>query len=390
MNILTFINTRLVDFVPQINSTADQTTMHKLQFVVAALSQHNIKCNYDAPGKAYTRLLLHSSRYNTRNYALASECNGLILDYTDYSVICFAPELANANYNIASLHANFKCYQVYWAQNGTVINLSWQTNRFTNKSAWRISTARGIDVTDMYCPGQTKVTYQAALDAAMRDRITYTALDPQTTYTFGITHPDTHFRAAVDMWFVSSYRTFRQFDTVLPLKNHHTTDFESFEDLQKNVSADFDINYPTWGVVMRSTNVAVTGCNSTIIIESRLMNAVRTLVYDRKLEEKAVVLGMQKSEYVFYMCMLNPALYDVHHRLFPEQSNRMTTSVAELENVAQKIVNTKDKSRTVDYFRTHISTVRDVRKMSAADVVEFIKLPDYISVWHSHFTTLMN
>jgi hypothetical protein len=58
------------------------TLNERLQRVIKNLLRLGIRANYDHVESKDNRLILYSSRYNSANYYLARECNGLILDYT--------------------------------------------------------------------------------------------------------------------------------------------------------------------------------------------------------------------------------------------------------------------------------------------------------------------
>lgn len=376
MNVLKFIKSRLAEFVEQPGVTPQQIVYQKLLFVKNALDRRGIKCNYDPVQSNNHRVLLYSNRYNTRNYELASECNGLILDYTTWEIVYSPPEMANANYNVRVVSDNFDKYDVYWAENGTVVNL------YRYRDRWCISTTRGIDMTDTKWCG---IRYEDALTAALESVGSgLNSLNTDRGYTIGFTHPEMHYGGKTHAWFICSWsvsagRSYRDDTLGLPGQTP-APDFESFEKAHSTVSTSFDTANPVWGLILRSRDVDCTLSSSTVFIESRLMQQVRLLVYDRRLNETAEQLGIEKSRYVFILCILDSVLRDTYCRLYPDQTERVNAALAEITDTVHSVLDPDCHDEPAEYFRARVG--RSLEGLTTQQVEDVIVHRDYIPIWN--------
>lgn len=392
MQVINFIKTVVAE-------VAERPIADRLRHVIQKLAAMSIRANYDpvGPEGSPSRVLLHSTRYNARNYQVAAECNGIIIDYSTWEVVYRPPELPNSQFAVAKVAENFVDYNVYALNDGTVVGLYYYHGK------WRISTARGIDMGDVPLFGNNnvaQVTYQQAIEIAMSTAkmpapknleayargevdspqpraLRWDELDVDASYTVGFTHPAMHFSKFTGMWMIRAVET-RVDGSQLDTRQYEVPEqqqvvYPTFSALQQACAADAG-----WGFMMRSRNPEKTGVNSTIIMESRRMTLVRQLVYDRHLGEEAETLGVTREHLAFTQCLLD-ANRDGYIQLYPERAALQASALASIAQCADEVVaGPAVPYSTAAWFKARCA------KMTRAQVLDFMLIREHTSVWLRH------
>lgn len=337
---------------------AETSLADRLHHVIKTLSPLGIKANYDpvAPGDVPSRVLFYSSRYNARNFATAAECNGIIFDYRTWQVLYRPPELPNAQFSATRVAENFADYDVFELYDGTVVGF------YHYRGEWHIATARGLSMAGLTWRG---VTYRDAIEAAMQvakfpdaagqaRALTWSELDPDVSYTLGFTHPGMHYSKHLGIWLIRA-RTrdgeavpLAQFE--MPVQLDVTGRFATFNDLQ-TVCKNRDVS--NWGYILRSRVPERTGADSTVIIESRHMNLVRTLVYDRNIMQNALLHGVTEQQFTFANSLLSQNMRENYLWLYPEHAARQAAAMQAIDLLASDVMQ-PTKKEAAGWYRAHL------------------------------------
>ena len=396
------------------------TTAERLRHVIQTLNGVGIKANYDPvpatvngrPAEGPTRVLFYSTRYNVRN----PECNGIILDFTTWQVVYRPPEIPNAQFTVARVADNFAEYDIFDLNDGTVVGL------YHYQDKWRIATARGLDMGAVRWCG---ISYQTALESAMAQAkypapsrqgespdlesrpLLWSELDIDVSYTVGFTHPKMHFSQHGGMWLIRARVTNTEIDisddqTALACQPGPLLDLAQFEmPVQRQVAAGTfasfrdlqqlcnDPKATCWGFMMRSRDACLTGADSTVLIESRRMNLVRTMVYDRHMQEDADALGVTRKQLAFVQCLLDQNLRESYLQLYPQNAELQTRAVQELEEVADQVLVQPKKSKAAAWFRSHLQRERPLEGLARQQVLDFMLTRAHISILLRHLQPLL-
>lgn len=388
MNLSQHIQTVLKTFQVNPEHTPQQVVSAKLHYNIRSLERLGIKANYDPLASGKNRVLFYSSRYNSRNYKLASECNGVVFNYLDWTPMRTPPPLANGNFSHTVVSDNFNHYDVYPIQDGTVVNLSYDSG------AWAIGTLKGIDLTGVSWCG---ITFGDALrEAFTASGFSMDKLHTDRTYSFGFTHPKMHYCQTLQSWLIgasdpgSPHHTF-MFDTLDPelagLPQQQTTDeFKSFADVQTRCAAPFSApdKTPFWGVILRSRRPEVTRESSTVLIESDFMVNVRRMVYDQDISVQATALGISRDQYLRMSALVEPARFALSKQLWPdraaaleEDAQRITVLAALVEAAPQP-----GEAISVSVLRKNIQSLK-----APVNTIDYIRQRANISILHSYFAS---
>ena len=374
MSIISSFIHNVLKGAPRVDDKNAQTRAN-LMHVISQLSKRGIKCNYDPLTSDTHRVLLYSSRYNSKNYELASECNGIIFDYDTWEILCFPPELPNDNFDDKEVGKNFDQYDLFWAEDGTVVNL------YCYNGSWRISTARGIDQNNV---NWRLVSYLDAVTAAGLD---FTLLDTSKCYTFGFTHPQMHFTKKTHLWYISSWspETGRIWvEPDLPFAVQRPATSSSWTDLLEMLNTEYSAENPVWGVIMRSRDPTKTGPNSTLLLESSTMRHVRMLDYDRSLGQEAKELDIPLDEYRFTVSLLDEHKYPAYLDIYPDNADKLEAAYDHLLEIVQYVLGkAKNKTSISDYFLCQIVRLRN-QTWHRNSLMLYICQPVFIRQWHRY------
>ena len=147
-----------------------------------------------------------SSRTNYDD-SVVRECNGLIIDLEEKRLVVIPPPLLlhTFKYKIVNDFITQNLYTIYEIKDGTRISMYYFRN------SWRISSARGYDVTDLKWNGS--LTYKEIFDSLLLELNIpvddfYDSLNKQCCYNWGFNHRDYHpFSDKNCIWYIGSFNT---------------------------------------------------------------------------------------------------------------------------------------------------------------------------------------
>ena len=298
------------------NAVSAAPSGSELRYVVNALFNAGVRCNYDPQGSDDSRLLLYSSR-NSPNWEVARECNGLILDYGTWQPVCIPTELMQIQYSREAVGRGLATgqYTAYAAEDGTLVNL------YHYRGRWCVGTSHGIDM------GHTRwhgLTYWDALHQAGLTPDRLSRLDTTSCYTFGFTHPQMHpLNTVAKLWYISHYGGGQRSWGPSPLAGvpaQREVEVKSLPDL------DFAVdNTAPFGIVLR-------GSGGSVLVESGVMADIRRLLYDRAITGEAMSAGLDRLQYAVTVAALSAPRAARFSSLFPvfnEQLQRVQKHIDE-------------------------------------------------------------
>nr|QQV29369.1 hypothetical protein K-LCC10_0114 [Kaumoebavirus] len=233
-------------------------------------------------GDAYTILVCDKRKANF-NIPYVAYANGMILKKVGNvnKIVCLpAPEF-NPKSSLRVLELNQNQYTVYAAEDGTVVNL-WYDSA---EDCWRIATRKNLDVSDLYWRGP--LTYSELLDELLPENF-WDNLDTKCCYTIGFKHPNFHaFRPEKKVWAIQRVNL----DTLTPdttwgpevglqTQTVVTTTIADIKKAKNEQLAKYLAGEPAmFGWIIRSNNRDFTKRDSDIFIESDLFMRIRNLIY---------------------------------------------------------------------------------------------------------------
>lgn len=296
------------------------------------------------------------------------QCNGYILSVDgsgNTRPVVIPSQLLSYNINYSFVNDNMNLYDIFNIQDGTTINLYW----WEPLNAWRISTSKGYDVTELSWNG-TK-SYQSVFHSILNDELKiapddfYRKLDKFRCYTFGFNHKDYHpfCQDNGNIWFIQSVdlnlsnqeplfqvsyispidtipRQNQPNYTINELKDEEIKKSRTVQSLKKLCDDALD-NYKkdstkiNFGYILRSREPDITKKYTNLIIESNLLRKIRNLCYDNYFKQEAQLNGFDREKYMILYNYVNSATRSIFKLLFPYYNN----TIKEIEEKIQIIIN---------------------------------------------------
>lgn len=260
------------------------------------------------------------------------ECNGLVIDTNTMKPLVIPPIsfVSNIDTNIVNTHIANDMYEAYRIEDGTIITLYHWGN------SWRISTARGYDMTDQKWGTMSYI--DILHDILEKQEIPiekfFNSLNKQRCYTFGFKHESMHpFREGTDvpinkLWFIQSVgldspHKIKYELAGIPNQTKYTFPAERttkvlFRALTTSLSNYMDTKAINYGFILRSKNPTKTGLYSHIILESSLMQKIRTLYYNSNLSNHSNEMKYDREKYTIVNSYLDANLNGIFIYLFPQ------------------------------------------------------------------------
>lgn len=304
--------------------------------------KQNILSSYMSDG----RMIFHTSK-NTRFNKIKDltdknpnipdnlwmECNGIILDCSDFSnikplVIPQCSFISQYNKNIMTTNIYDGLYDIYKIEDGTIINLYY----YEKLNSWRIATTRGIDMNNCKF---NNITYIDILNEILNKKdielnTFFGSLNKELCYTFNIKHQSMHKFDNVDgindnIWFIQAVETstlelHSDIDILGITKQSLVEDTANFminKNNEKSLSNYLTKKTVNLGYILKSKNTKLTKIHSNILIESTLMRKIRNLLYDSKYIKMAKDLVIDKETVIIISAYLNINNRDLFIQLFP-------------------------------------------------------------------------
>ena len=300
--------------------------------------KHMIKSSYDSK-----RVVLYTNRRNYVNDPINRECNGVVLDRSNYNPLVIPSRTLRYHIKDNKKVNNFiknKYYNVYRANDGTVFNM------YYFEDHWVVSTVKGYDMNDV-SPNKTH-TYQQLITDSLNDTHSLTweqfteGLDTTKCYSFGFKNKTIHKFSNNLVWFIQSVSLtdyevnltspFKTIHSQQPMKNvgnikglykRAVTAYDKFKNDPENIN---------FGYIFRSTNTAVTGNHSDLFVESSLMKKIKEVLYDSKLHKSCNTMGYNLDTYIKLNSYLNASLHEQYCTLFPN------TTFHKLDDNVNKVI----------------------------------------------------
>lgn len=281
-----------------------------------------------------------------------SECNGLVLQAGSWKPLAIPPRTIKSNIKVDIVNRGFARdeYDVYEAQDGTMITLYYYAN------SWRISTAKGFDVT--YLKWNDRVYNQVfkeilrAKDIEISDF--YTSLDTNKCYTFCFTHPAFH-----PFWMGKSEDevkniTYIQSVSLETLEVSKENPFEKipsqtkvsgiknvrdlFRTLPKTLDVYLNTGKANFGYILRLKDGVEVNDEDImyrhIFLESRLLQTIRHLYYNGQFNMVAREKKLDRETYIIVNSFLDKRVNDKFVKLFPQYSEQFE----KLEKISVKLI----------------------------------------------------
>jgi hypothetical protein len=311
-----------------------------------------IKRTYDG---ANDRVILFSERGVRRSKrepnSCFSECNGYIFDVATRRPLCIPLPVFETSLNVEEVNRNLGDYTIYYALDGTAINLYYWGD------SWRLSTAKGYDVSDMRW--NSKETHREMLHEILtkvecEPNSFYDLLDKQFSYTFVIKHPNMHqfWEGGSPIYSIhyiqsANLETFECFEEVDRFPMCHTqkkSECGVIEELFPRLTASIENSKNgeyLYGFIVRSSNGVIT------LLESYLLRKIRSFIYEKYLIDNSKKLDIPCDAYTFLYHTLNPKTKCEFLRLFP-QFTRAHNTVLERVSKLARIIERMYKGEKID------------------------------------------
>ena len=289
------------------------------------------------------------------------EANGLILEAPGWKVLLSPINFPKNNIDskIANSLLNSNAYDIYYLEDGTVIGLYY----WAHINKWVISTARGIDVSDVIF--NTK-SYKTILDECIEKNGSnaiefFNNLDKNLCYSFGFKHPDMHpFKEGREdfvykLWFIQSCDIDNNFEVnrVSPweaIPNQKKVNFtvntvgqlfndltRSYDDFKNSIGGEPIVNY---GFILVANKKLEKNIDySTLLLESKLLNCIRNLWYDASYLKFSKSRSYNKEDVILLNSFIDKTRIHVFNVLFPQYKNEQDEIMAIEQKIVDKVHN---------------------------------------------------
>lgn len=207
---------------------------------------------------------------------LVRECGGVILQYGTWEILSVPPLPCNPRCRLGRVDASK--YTIHQINDGTTVTLYYYGKK------WHIASTNGYSVGPLIWTG-TK-TYQEVIEEVLDEySFKWSELDADLCYTIGFRHPDYHpFSPQKEAWIIQTVELATQkiVDNTIDLPEQVNVELTTQAMIQasKDSHTDYIKNgNALYGYILRD------GGNdefSNILIESNLMNSIKTYVYNDK------------------------------------------------------------------------------------------------------------
>jgi hypothetical protein len=242
-----------------------------------------------------------------------------------------------------------------------------ETNMDTNTESkvdgrWVISTNKSFDITHKkWGP----LTYNEIMIDILKDNhdIFYNLLDKTKCYTFGIKHSSIHpFNDGLNkIWFVCSTNinsgnvdhTFENNINIKPqrkLKKSIKLVNELFPLLKHAYDNYLNNEQVSYGFLLVSKNTDITNEYSNILLESTLLQKIRTVFYHNKFKNLIKVNNYDRIDYIIIYNYLDYNNYNSFIRLFPQFITHFIQLNNIMEFLIKNIINYDDLPKNHEHF----------------------------------------
>ena len=336
-----------------------------IEFVKKITYPYFINVNYENLACLDThpsfRLVLSTKKNSSRvnfGHQLVRECNGVILlvEETDTAIVCrlVAKPARECNPRVnnprqINSHIRSGNYHIYFAEDGTTINLYW-LQRTGEEGRWVCGSRNSYDIEAVEWRGYSYGVLLPEVLAKFPD-FSFDKLDKNNTYTIGFRHPAHHpFGQPVPWTGDSSVAEFDMRAWFIQSTNVLTDEITYIDDIGLPTQVSTHINaaggqywqsinrskqdalkrfqekkgHPFLGYVLRSRKRDATRHYSDILIESSLLTELRNAIYQLPYIKNPQELSAAKENFKNFQYVLVEAYLDFYNRrlvfemLFPQ------------------------------------------------------------------------
>jgi hypothetical protein len=328
-------------------SSGDAESIEKIR---ADFKRYGIKVSYSSDEK--DRRVIFSATQKQRHAEFdpfVSECNGLILRAGTWEPLVIPPCSLESHIQTDAVNAGIARgeYDIMEAVDGTLINLYFYDNE------WRISTAKGFDVT--YLKWNKRLYLDVFKEVLELCGVSvdsfYASLDQCTSYTFCFTHPDFHpfwkMRADnVRLVFIQSAElTTERILTINPFPNIPSQKIRVgvknigtlFKALPTAMDDYLKGKEPNFGYILRVKSGVEnpdTLAYGHVFLESRLLQTIRNLYYNGRHTKTAREKKYDLEKYIVVNSFLDKRVNTQFLQLFPQY----LAAFENLEGISVKLI----------------------------------------------------
>jgi hypothetical protein len=324
-----------------------------------------IKVSYenDKEEISKVRRFIFTSNKKARNVDsndLVLESNGLVLEAPEWRPLVIPPLAPRVCIDTkkANLYISKNMYDIYYIEDGTVINLYYYND------SWAMSTIKGIDVSNNVF---NTLTYKEMFNESLEcmgiiPQEFYDSLNKNTSYTFGFKHPDLHpfmegkGTPIYKVWFVQmveikqglehmdistheDYFKINRSSIWEKIPNHRISTLQI-----KSIGAMFNklkLSYEQFinkGVVCYGFILVAKNHNdfiderdySVLMLESSLLKFIRELYYDESYTGFSKEKHLNRTKTIIINSFLDNNRTELFSRLFPQFMEKLN-SIMKLE-----------------------------------------------------------
>lgn len=271
---------------------------------------HGIRCNYDKQTRLVIFYRNKSHDQSINNADILMDCNGVIYDYSDWSLVCCPPSVKNIHIQPKVVSKNFPSYKIRKLRAGTTVNA------YYHNDDWRLSTYRGFDVTNLPIRGKT---YKSAIDDA---KFNLEDLDKKQSHSLLLVDKDIHFAPESECGVFPIVScdletiTYNELDTTEAFEQIDESKFETYDDFYQWYLTDVTNAIGCAGIHLYDPEKEHKFYND-VFIESTWMRAMRNSVTgDIKVPDEYSRYNWEYSNYIVLKNWITMNRETLH--LFPQ------------------------------------------------------------------------
>jgi len=317
----------------------------RLTFINAILAPYNIKfrCEKISDDQIGRIILTQSRNQSDFTNPITFQCNGLILDSTNWKVLAVPCCAFNPRSSLKKIEALYKenKYKLYKIYDGTIINL------YHYNDKWILGTTNSYEMND--CKFMGSKTYMGLLSDIIKQypEFSFEKLDIHYSYCIGFKHQNMHLFSADKQkaWFiqktnletmVTDYTNITGLENqgIITEKPNFDTLIETNNKALRNYLKEFRIDF---GYILRG-EFAESKEQSNILLESTLLKKIRQLIYNFPRELTMNLTNENRLGYIILRAYLNYSNRKIFIDLFPQYQRKFDEYKELINNLVTRIV----------------------------------------------------
>lgn len=316
-------------------------------------------------------------------------CNGLILEHNKelnlWRPIYIPNKSPIRNYKeIINSHISAG-HDIYCLNDGTIINMYYY-------NGWRMSSRTSTYINNIYMTKNK--TFMELFDESLKYSnssydILCESLEKNKTYSFGFKHKDFHMFNIVDEPYKVWVNYYRDEDLnlhitpVLGFNPAQTTDINMYNSLKNkcdnSLNAFYNNSQICYGFLIHKY-----GTDEFFLLESKLLNKIKMLIYNTKLLKKINENQLDKDVYITLHAYLD--FRDRRHfsSLFTHLSSKYYPTFTKIiNNTVNNIINRKDDDKTVKYLTNKCEKFFAINEENIPRIKKIITINEFIHYYYS-------